>query len=228
MQVVGFPPAYVVLDVLSTSLTLAIAAGFLWVARWSRQGLHAQLCAGFALVGTGFLFVALGHFQDGTEGDRLDAARILLQRPGALTILLADASHHGSERPHPLAVAMGAVGGALAFAAVIWFIPPTGRLPPLPEYFAAAYAVMTFTFLGCSILSGYGWHKRPTLGRALVPLGFLAWAMSTYSWIFIVLGGDDRLVFVVYVWRFAAILLLIWAMVRRPRIPILRLPDAPA
>lgn len=223
----AIPPTFLLLDVLSTALTLAVAAGFMWVASWSRQGLHAQLAGGFALLGTGFLFVALGHFQGGTEGDRLDATRIFLQLIGALTILLAYASHHRTGRPHPLAVAMGAVGGAVAFGALLWFIPPAGRLPPLPEYFALAYSVMTLAFLGCCALSGYGWHKRPTLGRALVPLGFLAWALSTYSWVFIVLG-DDQLLFVVYAWRFTAILLLIWAMVRRPRVPHGRFPDAPA
>lgn len=223
----GLPSTFLVLDVLSCLLTLGIATGFLWLSRWSRQGLHAQLAAGFALMGVGFLFVALGHFEGGTEGDRLDATRIFLHVTGTLTLLLAYASHHGTGRPHPLAVALGAVGGAVAFGALLWFIPPAGRLPPLPQYFALAYAVMTFALLGCCALSGYGWHKRPTWGRALVPLGFLAWAMSTYSWVFIVLG-NDRLVFLVYAWRFTAILLLIWAMVRRPRVPIPRSTDAPA
>lgn len=219
--------AYVVLDAVSALLTFAVAGGFIWIARWSRQGLHAQVAAGFTLVGVGFLFVALGHAQGGTQGDRLDVARMLCQLTGALTLLLAYADYHGTHRPHPLAVAVGAVGGAAAVGTLLWAIPPLG-LPPLPLYFATTYALMGVAFFGCTVLSGYGWHRRPTWGRAMVPLAFLCWTFSSYTWIFITLDGADHFLPVVYAWRLAAILLMLWAMVRRPRLPSTRLQDAPA
>ena len=74
-------------------------------------------------------------------------------------------------------------------------------------------------FLGCAGMAGYGWHQRPTWGRALVPLGFLCWAFSSYTWIFIDVGNASRFLGVAYAWRFAALGFVLWAMVRRPRRP---------
>ena len=223
------PPSYVILDGASAMLTLAVAAGFVTIARWSRSGLHYLVATGFTLLATGFLFVSASHFGSPVDADAADAARIFCQLAGSLLLLFAYGSFHLTGKPHVAAVVLSAVGAAVALGAVFyWIVPPTASLPPLPEYFAVAYGLMSASYLGCFLLSGYGWHKRPTWGRALVPLGFLCWTLSTYTWIFIVLAGTDRFLPVVYAWRFAAILSMLWAMVRRPRQPSARFPDAPA
>lgn len=216
---------FVALDVLSMVLCVAVAAGFLWVLHWSRQGLHAQVAAGFTLLGTGYFFVAMGHFSGG-DGDLLNVARLFLQMTGVLTLLLAYADYHGAQRPHPLAVAVGAVGGATALAAVLYIIPPFG-LHVSPAYFATAYAMMALAFLGCTLLSGYGWHRRPTWGRAMVPLAFLFLTFSSYTWVIISISPSDAALPIVYAWRLAALGLMLWATVRRPRVPSTRLSDAP-
>jgi peptidoglycan/LPS O-acetylase OafA/YrhL len=181
------------------------------------------MSAGFSLVATSFLFVSLGHFGAGTRG-RLEAARMLFHVAGALTLVLAYASHH-SRRRHPLTVLLAAAAGAAGVGLVLWLIPPLG-LPSSPGYVAATYAIVAACFLACAVLSGYGWHRRPTLGRALVPAGFHAWTFSAYTWIFITLEGTSGFLPVVYGWRFLAVALMLWAMLRRPRVPSTRSSDA--
>ncbi|HUR25949.1 MAG TPA: hypothetical protein VM327_08065 [Candidatus Thermoplasmatota archaeon] len=58
----GLLPLYFLLDGTSAILTLAVAAGFLSLARWSRSGLHYLVATGFTLLALGFAFVAASHF----------------------------------------------------------------------------------------------------------------------------------------------------------------------
>lgn len=225
----GLPPLYVVLDGASALLAVAVAGGFLSIARWSRAGLHYLVAAGFTLLAFGFAFVAASHFGPELDADAADAMRIFSQLSGSLLLVFAYATYNLTGRAHAAIVIGASFGAVVALGAIFyWLVPPVSSLPPLPGYFAVAYALMALSFLGCTAFSGYGWHARPTWGRALVPLGFLCWTFSTYTWIFIVLAGADEFLPVVYSWRFAAILLMLWAMVRRPRTPSLRFPDAPA
>ena len=225
----ALPPAYVILDGASALLTLAVAGGFLAIARWSRSGLHYLVSAGFTLLALGFAFVSASHFGRGVDADVADAARIFCQLGGSLILLFAYGSYNFTGRAQVAVVVAASAGALVALAAIFyWLVPPAASLPPLPEYFAFAYGAMAATYLGCFLLSGYGWHKRPTLGRALVPFGFLCWTLSSYTWTFIVLSGTDQFLPVVYSWRFAAILLMLWAMLRRPRSPSARFPDASA
>lgn len=217
------PQTYAALDALSTVLTLAVAIGFLAIARFTRQGLHVIIAAGFGLLGLGFLFVSASHFSAGPQLQAGEAARIIGLLAGSLTLLLAYTTVHGERgRPPVLAILLGAVGGTLTLGAALWFLPPVGRLALSPHSLSVAYATVTLAFLGCAILAGYGWHKRPTWGRALVPLGFLCWAFSSYTWIFIDIGGDSRFLVLAYTWRFAALALVLWAMARRPRVAATR------
>lgn len=215
------PLSYGLLDGVSALLTLAVAVGFLWVARWSRQGLHLLVATGFTLVAAGFLFVSASQFGSANLGPgAVDAGRMAFQMAGPFVLVLAYGQHHLTGRARVFGVGAAAAGALVALAGILWLLPPRGYLPPLPVYLAPAHALMAAAYFGCALLSGYGWHRRPTWGRAMVPLGFLAWAMSTYTWIFIDLGaGGDRFVPLAYGWRFAAILLMLWAMVRRPRPP---------
>jgi hypothetical protein len=223
------PPLYVVLDGASALLTLAVALGFMAIARWSRSGLHYLVASGFILLALGFAFVAASHFEGGVGATAADALRIFCQLSGSFLLLFAYGSYNLTGRAHAAVVVASAFGLVVALAAIVyWIVPPLASLPPLPEYFAFAYGLMSASFLGCALFSGYGWHRRPTLGRALVPLGFLCWTLSTYTWIFIVLADAGQFLPVVYSWRFAAILLMLGAMVRRPRFPSARFPDAPA
>jgi hypothetical protein len=222
------PPSYVFLDGASAVLTLLVALGFWWVSRWTRQALHVLLSAGFTAVAAGFLLVSLSHFSDALTFDIVDGARLVLQLAGALLLAGAYAAHHLAGRPRAAAVVFASLAVFAALLALVWLLPPAGQITPLPEYFALAHTVMAACYFGCALLSGYGWHRRPTWGRAMVPFGFLAWALSTYTWIFIDLSpGDDTFLPVVYFWRFVAVLLMIWAMVRRPRYQA-RGPDAEA
>ncbi|HUR25950.1 MAG TPA: hypothetical protein VM327_08070 [Candidatus Thermoplasmatota archaeon] len=155
--------------------------------------------------------------------------RIFSQLSGSLLLVFAYGTSNLTGRAHAAIVVAASFGAVVALGAIFyWLVPPAASLPPLPGYFAFAYALMSLSYLGCMAFSGYGWHQRPTWGRALVPLGFLCWTFSTYTWIFIVLAGTDKFLPVVYSWRFAAILSMLWAMVRRPRVPSARFPDAPA
>jgi hypothetical protein len=209
--------AYEILDAVSSVLTLGVAASFFLIARWSRKVLHLLVATGFMLIGAGFLFVSLSHYGADPGADVVDSVRILFQLTGALMLFLAYATHHGGGRPHTVAVAFGAFGGTVGMGILFWLLPTGADAPPLPAYFASADAVMTIAYLGCSGFAGYGWHKHPTWNRALVPLAFLGWAFSKYTWIFVVLGPDDRFLGVVYAWRFFAIALLLIAVAHRPR-----------
>lgn len=219
--------AYVVLDVLSTLLTLTVAGGFLALARMSRQGLHLFVAAGFGLLGLGFLFVAASHF-GGPEPEAGEAARVIGLLTGSLTLLLSYATFHaGGGRPSLAAVTLGVIGGTLIIGATLWFVPPVARLALSAPSLAAMHGTMTAAFLGCAAMAGYGWHQRPTWGRAMVPLGYLCWAFSSYTWIFIDLGDATRFLPLAYAWRFGALALVLWAMGRRPRAPSPRLAEAP-
>jgi hypothetical protein len=221
------PPLFVLLDGASAFATLAVAAGFLSVARWSRSALHSLLTAGFTLLATGFLFVSASHFSPNVDATAADVVRIVCQLLGAFVLLAAYVDYHLTGRSHAVLAVLAAVASVASLAAILyWLVPPAAALPPLPTYFAATYALMSLAFLGCTLFAGFGWHKRPTWGRAMVPLGFLCWTFSTYTWIFIVLAGEDRFLPVVYSWRLAAILLMLWAMLRRPRSPATRSVDA--
>lgn len=203
---------YQVLDGLSALLTVAIGLGFLILARKSRRLLHAAVGIGFCFMAVGFLFVAASHFQRTPDADASDVLRVACQLLGSLTLFMAYASAQASGRPRPAVIAYGALGATVALAVLLWWLPPSGVLPPLPEYVAVAYSLMAVSYLGCTILSGVGWHRRPSLARALVPLGFLCWTLSTYTWIFIALGAGDEFLPVVYAWRFTAIALILSAM----------------
>jgi hypothetical protein len=223
----ALPPLYVILDGASALLTLAVAAGFLAIARWSRAGLHYLVASGFTLLAAGFAFVSASHFGSRVDADAADAVRLFCQLTGSLLLLFAYGSFHVTGKPHVVAVVLSAVGGVVGIGVLLHSANLLGAdLPSLQWYFAIAYSLMSMAYLGCALLSGYGWHKRPTWGRAMVPLGFLCWTLSTYTWIFIVLAGTDQFLPVVYTWRFAAVLLMLWAMVRRPRMPSRRFPDA--
>jgi hypothetical protein len=221
------PPLFVLLDGASAFATLAVAAGFLSVARWSRQALHYLLTAGFTLLATGFLFVSASHFGSGVDANLADVVRIVCQLLGAFVLLAAYADHHLTGKAHVVLALLASVATVVSLGAILyWLVPPAASLPPLPTYFAIAYACMAAAFLGCAFFAGFGWHKRPTWGRAMVPLGFLCWTFSTYTWIFIVLADAGAFLPVVYTWRLAAILLMLWAMVRKPRSPAPRSVDA--
>jgi hypothetical protein len=160
---------------------LTVALGFLAIARLSRSPLHAMVALGFALLAVGFLFVAASHF--GRVGaDLVDAVRIFCQLTGALVLVFAYGSYHLTGRVHGVLLLVASVGAVLALGVVFyWVVPPIQSLVLLPTYIAVAYGMMSACYLGCFLLSGYGWHKRPTWGRAMVPLAFLAWTLSTYT-----------------------------------------------
>lgn len=199
------------LDLVSAAAVLGIAACF-GLAWWRLRGpLPMLLCVGFALLGVGILTVSTSEFDLGASGPGADLLRLATHTSAALVLAFAYVdARTGRSRPWR-ALAWASAGTGLVVALLSPFLVPQVSFDPRREWLVA-HAVQALAYAACFLLSSAALLRRPSLRGALVPLGFLAYAISKYTWTLIDLTGDKGLVPYVYAWRFLMIGLLLWAL----------------
>lgn len=213
------------LDLVSAVAVLGVAACF-GLAWWRLRGpLSMLLCVGFSLLGIGILTVSTSEFDLGAAGPGVDLLRLATHTSAALVLAFAYVdARTGRSRPWR-ALAWASAGTGLVVALLSPLLVPQVSLDPRREWLVA-HAVQATAYATCFLLSGAALLRKPGVRVALVPLGFLAYAFSKYTWMLIDLTGDRSLVPFVYAWRFLMVGLLLGALV-----PALRAggePRAPA
>jgi hypothetical protein len=201
----------VVLDAVSAVLTLAVAAYFLRLWSGTRHPLHLLFSLGLALVGASYTTVSASAFDLGHTPEGWDQLRIAGQVGGALVIFFAYTSARSSNGRPYLALGYAAAGLSLLFAILYFAIPPVFTFPDMRTALVISHFVTTFAWLASAVLavsSVSGWGPD----RLLVPMAFVAFAVSKYSWLLQDISGDPILIPYIYPWRFLGIVLLLAAL----------------
>lgn len=225
MARVAAPTAWLIgLDAASALLTLGVAAFFLRVYLATRTSLHLLFALGLALVGATFATTTASRFDLGGDPGLYDHIRIAGQLGGALVVLFAYAGARARGSPRPW-VAIGLAAAALSVFFGLLLVAL--KLPTRREDFAVAHAVMALAWAAAAWMAARGSFSLVASRRGLVPAAFALFALSKYTWFVVEAGrADDAMALLVYPWRFAAIALLLAALVVAPRAKEAR--DAPA
>jgi len=206
---------FVGLDVVSALLTLALGA--LLVRTWAltRAPIALLLGVAFILLGASYATVTASQFDLGRSPDLWDELRLAGQTGASLVLFLTYLSSRASRNPVPFRVLAGAVGALTVAVGLLDVVLPSlsARIPER-QYFLGAHLVMAMAFGACAFMAARGFGQHPTRDRALVPLAFLFFAISKYTWFIIDLTRSDAPVGLIYAWRFAGIALLGFALVR--------------
>lgn len=204
--------ALLVLDLVSGALVMGLAALCLRSFWALRAELPLLMSVGFALLGVGILTVATSAF-DLTRADAyVDLVRLCAHTGAALAFAAAYLSARRPGGRRWRALGWAAAGTAVLVALVSPLAPPALQLGGR-EQWVVAHAVQALAYGLCFLLAGSGTVARRGAGAALVPLGFLAYMLSKYTWLLIDLTGDLRVVPFVYLWRFLTIALFYAALV---------------
>lgn len=217
----------VAVDLVSALAMLVVAAFFLVLWRQSRAPLHLLFGLAFATLALGISTVSTSEFDLTGQNTAVDAARILAHTSAPLMLVLgywASWRGRGTTASATGGVAF-LVAGALAL--LLYSAPPAGSISAgsARNAFIVAHTLQFLLYLALVVLSARNFLRAPTVRRALVPLAFLAYSFSKYSWLLIDLSGDSRLVPFIYFWRFAMLGLMLAALLA----PFVRgVPDAEA
>lgn len=211
---------FVVLDAVSAVLTLIVAAFFLQLVWATRESLHLLFAVGFLLLGLSFTSVAASELNLTVAPLEIDAFQLSGQLAGALVLLMGYLSvrRHGRARLW-IALAWAAAAAGLFFAVLYLVVPPFLTLPDLATSIPYAEGLMFLSFAGCAAMAASGFARHPTLDRVLVPAAFACLAATKYTWLLFDLSGSLSIVPFVYVWRFLALGLFLFAIRLPPRRP---------
>lgn len=204
----------VAVDLLSSLAMMSVAIAFFALWRRSRSSLHLLFAFAFATLAAGMSTVSTSEFDLTGASPLVDTVRIVTHTAAPLMFALGYWSHR-RERPIPTwRVVAISFGVATVLGLLVWAAPPTGSvsLGSTRNAFVAAHALQFVLYLGVVVLSSGSLLRAPSWRRALVPLGFLAYAFSKYSWILIDLSGDTGLIAFIYFWRFTMLALLLLAL----------------
>lgn len=206
------PAALLWLDLLSAAAVLGIAACFVVAHFRMRGGLALLLGIGFALLGVGLLTVSTSAFDLGPGDPYVDLLRLSTHTSAALVLAFAYVdARTGRSRPWRALAWASATSGILV--ALLSPLVETPVVLDARREWVAAHAVQALCYAACFLLSGAALLRRPSARAALVPLGFLAYAVSKYTWLLIDLTGEKGLVPYVYLWRFLMVGLFLSALV---------------
>jgi hypothetical protein len=201
----------VALDAVTGAATCLVALYFLRIWLGTRREQPLLFCLGLLLTGLGFATVAASHYDLGRNPDLWDQLRLAGQLGGPLVVLFAYVAREGTGWPRFLLVVSSAYFIlAVVFAVLFFIVPPAGTFPSVEWTFLPAHAAMTALWSACALLAYR--RSREARAGALVPLGFVAFALGKYTWFLADLSQDQTIVLLVYPWRVLAIALLLAAI----------------
>lgn len=207
-------PLLVVIDVVSGIAMLGLAAAFFALWRFTRDALHLLFGLALAVLAVGISIVSASEFDVARASEIADGVRIIGQT--AAPLMLATAYWFARiDRPvNAWGIALASLAVATAFAALAYVLPPAGgfAMGSLRNTFLLSHALQFVLYLALVVLSARSFTRRPGTRRALVPVAFLAYAFSKYTWVLIDVQGDTRLVPAIYFWRFLMLGLLVAAL----------------
>lgn len=206
------PFALMGLDLVACAVTLLLVAFFLLEWGRLRDPASLLLAAGFALVAGSFLTISASTFDLDGSTAALDGARLAGQTGGAFVILLALLARRLPRGAAALALGWSVVAASLVGAGAFASMAVRGDIPL--RAFVPAHAAQTLAYACCVVLAA-GRGRGAALGRTLLPLGFVAWALSKFTWLLIDLTEGVDLVPYVYALRFAALALMLLALLPR-------------
>lgn len=200
-----------VVDLVSASVMMLVAGAFFLLWRASRAPLHLLFAAAFATLATGISTVSTSEFDLTGSNGIVDVVRIVTHTAAPLMMVLGYVAVRRSAGPSVGKTIVVAFAAAGALAAAFYLLPPQGMVSAgtTRNAFIAAHVVQFILYLSLVVLSARNLLRAPSWRRALVPLGFLAYSFSKYSWILIDLSDDERLVPFIYFWRFTMLALFV-------------------
>lgn len=201
------------LDAVSALALIGLAAGFVALWRFTREPLHAVLSVAFATLAAGVSAVSASEFEVPSGSPWVDGFRMLCHTAAPIMLVIVYGSAHRSVRPRAAWPILVAFAAAALVTAIVWSLPPEGSFAIGTERNAlvVTHAFQFVLYLLLVVLSGRRFVERPSTRRALVPLAFMAYAFSKYTWTLIDLDGHQQLVPLVYLWRFVMIALIVTA-----------------
>ncbi|HVM44846.1 MAG TPA: hypothetical protein VM582_02830 [Candidatus Thermoplasmatota archaeon] len=205
-------PLLVAVDLASAAGTMLLAGAFglLWAR--SRVRLHLLFSAAFATLAVGLTTVGASAFEVVGSGGWLDALRIVCHTAAPVMLVTGYWLAQEERRLHALVIVALSLGVAAALAAGLWAVASFSGAADTRRSFLVAHAIQFALYLALVVLSGRNFVARPTWRRAFVPLAFISYAFSKYTWLIIDLDGDLQLVPLVYAWRILTIGLLLAAL----------------
>lgn len=209
------PPleVFIALDVASAMFTLLVGVFFALFWSSTRDRLFLLFSAGFMLTALGFPAVTASQFNLGLQQGYWDVLRLGFLLGGAFVLLFAYMSLHWPGSARSLTLAGWASAGLSVLLMVLFAIVPPFVSIPLPALLHPfAHIIISLAFAACALFSSAGLARRPSIDRALVPVGFLFFALSNYTWLLVDLSASINIVPLVYVWRLTAIWLFMTAL----------------
>ena len=204
------------LDVASVLLAALVSLFFFRVWRKSGLGLDLLLTCSFAFLAVAF---TLSFLEDAlsVEPESLGYPRFSLELAGVLTLIAAYASARAKVNAGPaLLVGWGLAGVGTLFVLAYVLVPPALTLTPVEQISPYAHAALALSWGVCAGFASIAWAKRRIPTRATVALGYLALALSYYTWTLVETGATEFLP-LAYVWRLAGVVLVGLAVVLPPR-----------
>ncbi|HVL47372.1 MAG TPA: hypothetical protein VM889_02320 [Candidatus Thermoplasmatota archaeon] len=208
------PGAFVVLDVVSLALAGAVALFFWRTHRLVPDAGYAVLASAFAVLGLSYLTIGASEFDLIDPGAAIvDAARVGGQFLGVALIFLNYASRFFNLDRRFLTVASRALAAVAVVYLVIYVAPPAFELPD-PRSYLGTLRFLEFMLLAAAAgLVAVGVSGRRFADFA-VPAAFLLLAVSKYTWAMIAWFGVDDAVPLPYLWRLAALGILLVVVAR--------------
>jgi len=207
-------PLAILVDVVSALAALVLAGAFVALWRRSRAPLHILFATAFATLAVGMSVVSTSEFDLSGSHPAIDALRVVAHTAAPLMLVLGYRAAWRDLEARPARTALVSLGLSGGLAALLFFAPPSGAISAgtTSAGFAVAHALQFLLYLALVTLSARTFFRAPSWRRALVPLAFLAYSFSKYSWILIDLSEDRSLVALVYFWRFVTLALFLAAL----------------
>jgi hypothetical protein len=213
------------LDAVSALAVCVVALWFFRVWAATRAPLHLLYGVGLLISGASYATVAASHYDLGRTPDLWDQLRFAGQLGGPLVLVCAYVSRRYGDIARP-ARALGWTVVALAtLDAAYWLLyPPLLSWGSVEESFLPLHVSTMVLWALCGWFAYRGGSAaRSDPRRLFVPAAFLCIALSKYTWALADVSRDERLVFLIYPWRLAAVALLVAALadapVARPEVP---------